>query len=944
MALTSMASQDLFDVNTKMNSNTECMDTCMNMANQDLFDENTTMSGKRDSEINLNLNSAKRQKTQHDVGPFTGPTEASVRPYCIGGRFMFAEDLCANDGRKQYHALTWREAYDKVQLDIQNNECSNMYEHCYKDKKCVLYFDIDDKVEKEEDHCCKEYLDDFKEAVCDVLGIDGKMWVQNACGTKGDSYKVSYHITFPDVHFKSHIHLKQFLQSRGSQHDTNGKLVKKTMLFIGKFGIDMSVYRKGVWRMPWCTKKGSTRVLIPLCDTLDVKEMTLKAFTELSIHSVPGSSQLINVELKDQVQKSNRSRTNVSTGKCSIILNEVKDLYLDKAKQHGVAGEFKCNGLTNDSKGVIYEALGGSWTCAHGQVHESNRCFNAYKDRAFCNACGSATIYSNPVQYFSDGDGGDDRDDKTDGKEPFPWEKFMDRTDRMVQEKFMENHSKNFIINTDYKREETKLCYFDVKSCLWKHDPKAGIGKSVIHNLLMNDEFNYWDTEMEASIEGMDDHKIDDDGVQQPNKVKEACIKFKKRHLKQYNSTGGWLGGTIRNIYTMLLHNTNLRVEVQFNLMTNTKHLFQFSNGAYNFKTGKMEKRRRDMYISGDAVLKYPYPENETDEDYVEELKVIEDMLKKCLTNDEEREAWCSWKGYCLTGEINGQMSFIYLGAGAGNGKSIVGCEIFQNAFPCYVKLLGKDALNDKVKDDKSLSSLANKAYRMCYCEELKELGLKIKELTNQSTPVKPLYMEEILLIIQFKLEALCNKVPNTNCDEGMLRRMRQLEWLSKFVDTVAEVNEDDHIYLKDPDIADKFKFDDRYKIALFRYFSKYTRDYYERGVNDWKSQFEGMRQAFQDTNEDDDAMATFVNCFERDTDEDAIISKSEMLNHLHHETGEEFIKFDGGRMKYKNFTTLKNKFKGKRFKYNGSLRKSGQKGFFTGIKFAGTVDEDEDE
>ena len=278
-----------------------------------------TMSGKRDSETDLNLISAKRQKTQHDVGPFTGPTEASVRPHCIGGRFMFAEDLDINNGKKKFHALTWKEAYDKVQLDIQNNECSNMYEHCYKDKKCVLYFDIDDKVEKEEDHFCKEYLDDFKEAVCDVLGIDCKMRVQNACGTKGDSYKVSYHITFPDVHFESHKHLKQFLQSRGSQHDTNGKLVKKTMLFIGKFGIDMSVYRKGVWRMPWCSKKGSTRVLIPLDAA-----MTLQAFAELSIHFVPESSKLINVELKDQVQKTHRSCTKISTGESSINLNEVK--------------------------------------------------------------------------------------------------------------------------------------------------------------------------------------------------------------------------------------------------------------------------------------------------------------------------------------------------------------------------------------------------------------------------------------------------------------------------------------------------------------------------------------------------------------------------------------------------------------------------------------------
>lgn len=533
----------------------------------------------------------------------------------------------------------------------------------------------------------------------------------------------------------------------------------------------------------------------------------------------------------------------------------------------------------------------------------------------------------------------------------FNWTEFMDDDDKCVQERFMENHKKNFLINTDYKKKDSELCYFDETTKLWSHDKKCGIGKSIIHQLLMKQEYIYWKTEMEASIEGMDDHSIDDDGQQQPNAFKEACIKFKKKHLKKYHSTGGWLGGTIKNIYNNLIYDPSLREEVQFNLMENTKHLFQFRNGAFNLKTGQFEGRTREMYISGDAILKYDFPvETATEEEYAEEILVIKNMLKKIIPNDAERFAWCSWKGYCLTGEINGQMFFIYLGASAGNGKSTL-MEIFKDAFPCYFKLIGKEAVLDKIKDDKCLSGLVNTAYRGIYTEEITQIGLKVKELTQQTTPVKPLYMEEILLQIQFKFEGLCNAVPETKCDEGVLRRARQIECNSTFVDDEDDVDEENNIYLKDATLGVKFKLDERYKIALFLYFAKYAKDYYSRGVNDWKRQFEGMREAFEETNQEDDPLAQFMKYFKREGEEDEHgdfdyhISKAKMLEYLYEHTGDEYVKVkENGVLEYKSFTKVKQEFKKKRFqKYQGSWRKSGSKGFFPNIRYTGGEDSDSD-
>ncbi len=531
-------------------------------------------------------------------------------------------------------------------------------------------------------------------------------------------------------------------------------------------------------------------------------------------------------------------------------------------------------------------------------------------------------------------------------KKEFPWGEFMDDDDKMVQERFIANHSHNFIINTDYKREKTQLCYFDEKECLWKHDPKTGIGKSIIHQLLMKKEYIYWKKEMEASIESMDDYETDNEGKQQPNELKKLAKLHKKKHLKKYHSTGGWLNGTIKNIYTMLLYNPELRVKVQFNLMPNTKHLFQFRNKAFNFKTGKLEERTRDMYITNEAILDYDYPENESDDDYTDEMTFIDNMLKKILPNTTERQSICSFLGMCLTGEIIAQIFFIFLGPSAGNGKSTI-LEALRDAFPCYIKIIGKDAVIDNAKDDKCLSGLVNRAYRLLYVEELTEIGFKVKELTQKTTPVKPLYMEEIQLSIQFKFVGLCNAVAETKCDKGVLRRGRQQEFNSQFVNDADDVDEKNHIYLKDPSLGERFQEDTRYKIALFRYLAKYTKDYYDRGVNDWKKQFEGMREAFKDTNQDDNALAEFVKCFKKDKNIDSIISKTEMLELLYKETSDEYINVkynnEGNVIskKYKKFTNVRNEFKKHRYKYESQLKnhlpgKSNQKGLFMNIKYIG--------
>ena len=117
-----------------------------------------------------------------------------------------------------------------------------------------------------------------------------------------------------------------------------------------------------------------------------------------------------------------------------------------------------------------------------------------------------------------------------------------------------------------------------------------------------------------------------------------------------------------------LLYDLELKMEIQFNLMPKCKKYFQFKNGAYNLATEKLEERTRDMYITCEGILNYDYPK--TDDNYDKEIKKIDKIMKMIHPDPKMLEAFKMWRGYCLTGEINEQIFFIFLGESASNGKS----------------------------------------------------------------------------------------------------------------------------------------------------------------------------------------------------------------------------------------------------------------------------------
>ena len=108
-------------------------------------------------------------------------------------------------------------------------------------------------------------------------------------------------------------------------------------------------------------------------------------------------------------------------------------------------------------------------------------------------------------------------------------------------------------------------------------------------------------------------------------KLRDFTIKRMQNHSS--------LAGMCSYIKKKILYDCSLRKIIQTNLEVSTRHLFQFKNGAFNLKTGKLEPRTKEMYIT--MCLDYDYSPIRDEK----RIQVIEAQLKQCLPDNDDIEA-----------------------------------------------------------------------------------------------------------------------------------------------------------------------------------------------------------------------------------------------------------------------------------------------------------------
>ena len=244
-----------------------------------------------------------------------------------------------------------------------------------------------------------------------------------------------------------------------------------------------------------------------------------------------------------------------------------------------------------------------------------------------------------------------------------------------------------------------------------------------------------------------------------------------------------------------------------------------FKNGIYELKTGKFRPRRKEDYVT--QILEYNY----SDERNEENMQFVESIYHKLQPDQEQHSFMMEWLASHLDGNISREKFKINVGSG-GNGKTME-FSIHSKAFSIYSKKFNNEVFNkDFTKQHKEYFDLSYRPIRMAIIEELdkdKKLNIdKMKDfITGKKLPLEIMYGTQRTIDIQATLNICSNSDPNAQSDGGIVRRGLLQRYNSKFVDTITEDDVENHIYVKEEGIDDRFD-DDEMKLAYFHVLLKY--------------------------------------------------------------------------------------------------------------------------
>lgn len=256
------------------------------------------------------------------------------------------------------------------------------------------------------------------------------------------------------------------------------------------------------------------------------------------------------------------------------------------------------------------------------------------------------------------------------------------------------------------------------------------------------------------------------------------------------------------------------------NKLDENHYLLGFENGVYDLKSHSFRDGKPDDYVSLSTKINFvPYdPQHE----YVEQ---IFDFLGKVFPIISVKEFVITLLSSLLQGHNADEFFNIWTGTG-GNGKSKLN-ELLVSALGQYATKFPITMLTGKRGQSSAASpEMAEaKGKRYGYFEEPDEgerinVGL-MKELTGgDKVKARALFKNFFEFKPQFKLVLLCNELPRVPPDdEGTWRRMKVVEFISKFVDNPKNEFE----FKKDKYLSEKLGlWNEVFMSILIEYHKKY--------------------------------------------------------------------------------------------------------------------------
>lgn len=237
------------------------------------------------------------------------------------------------------------------------------------------------------------------------------------------------------------------------------------------------------------------------------------------------------------------------------------------------------------------------------------------------------------------------------------------------------------------------------------------------------------------------------------------------------------------------------------------KHLVGFDNGVFDLHKYEFRAGRPEDYISMSTNIEY-----DADLDWGDET--VEDVMtfvSQVLPDEDERDYVLTLLATFLNGNNRQERFHIWTGSG-GNGKSKI-IELFLLAIGDYgcnlpVALLTKGR---KGSGEASAEVARTKGRRFAVLQE-PDVHTKInvglmKEMTGGDTiQARMLYQDPIEFKPQIKMILTCNQLPLLPYDdEATWRRVRSVEFKSRFVDPEEVTVGDKYSHPKDEELAEKF-------------------------------------------------------------------------------------------------------------------------------------------
>lgn len=266
------------------------------------------------------------------------------------------------------------------------------------------------------------------------------------------------------------------------------------------------------------------------------------------------------------------------------------------------------------------------------------------------------------------------------------------------------------------------------------------------------------------------------------------------------------------------------KFEEQLDSNTN---LICFDNGVYDIDNDEFRDGRPDDCISFSTKNNYIQynPFNAV-------ISEINTYLEQVLTKSIIREYVLKLFATFITGEVKEQKFYIWTGSGSNSKSKLV--ELFEKSFGEYCCKFPITLLTQKrVASNAANSELARaKGKRFACLQEPSEdekinIGL-MKELSGgDKIMTRALYKEPFEFYPQFKMLLLCNHLPLVPSDDGgTWRRIRVVEFTSKFVEFPQEPNE----FPIDYELSDKI---DRWKEYFPGLLIHYLKKYHDEGITE---------------------------------------------------------------------------------------------------------------